>query len=144
MITDKTKAYAISLLKCGDSVQQVSEELELPFMLVKDWNDSLDLKDLTVLNATANALTRVVNGQLSAPGQNVEVLKGKIEEMAIKIVDQMGLTVHTGDPLAARSLQLLADTCTKLYATIVNKGGPVAPGDDSSKGLSLFERLSRD
>ena len=33
MITDKLKANAIALLKLGDSVRQVSEELEIPYML---------------------------------------------------------------------------------------------------------------
>ena len=143
MITDKLKANAIALLKLGDSVRQVSEELEIPYMLVKEWADALDVHDLTALQANARALATVMNKQtvIEPSEQNKEILKAKIEKVALDIVDHVELIVHLGDPIQSKALQLLADTCSKLYLNIVNEGSPAAPQSPTS---TIFEQLSRD
>ena len=143
MITDKLKANAIALLKLGDSVRQVSEELEIPYMLVKEWADALDVRDLTALQANAHALATVMNKQtiIGPSEQNKEALKAKIEKVALDIVDQVELIVHIGDPIQSKALQLLADTCTKLYLNIANGGSTAAPQNPTS---TIFEQLSRD
>ena len=143
MITDKLKANAIALLKLGDSVRQVSEELEIPYMLVKEWAEALDVHDLTALQANARALATVMNKQtvIEPSEQNKEILKAKIEKVALDIVDHVELIVHLGDPIQSKALQLLADTCSKLYLNIVNEGSPAAPQSPTS---TIFEQLSRD
>ena len=143
MITDKLKANAIALLKLGDSVRQVSEELEIPYMLVKEWAEALDVRDLTALQANARALATVMNKQtvIEPSEQNKEILKAKIEKVALDIVDHVELIVHLGDPIQSKALQLLADTCSKLYLNIVNEGSPAAPQSPTS---TIFEQLSRD
>lgn len=145
MITEKTKANAIALLKLGDTPEQVSESLELPLMLVREWFADISPKDLTKLEANANALTRVVEGQiLNSSETNAELLKVKIEETALEIVDQVSKAVPFGDVVQARSLQLLADTCSKLYNTVINKGQLVTPANPAQQALSMFEQMSRD
>lgn len=143
MITDKLKANAIALLKLGDSVRQVSEELEIPYMLVKEWAEALDVRDLTALQANAHALATVMNKPtiIEPSEQNKEMLKAKIEKVALDIVDHVELIVHLGDPIQSKALQLLADTCSKLYLNIVNEGSPAAPQSPTS---TIFEQLSRD
>lgn len=146
MITEKTKANAISLLKLGDTPEQVSEALELPLMLVREWHTSIGGKDLTSLQANANALERVINGELIPSTEaNAEILRVKIEETALKIVEQVSHAVPFGDVVQARSLQLLADTCSKLYNTVINKGQvAAAPQTPGQAALSMFEQMSRD
>lgn len=146
MITEKTKANAISLLKLGDTPEQVSSELELPLMLVREWHEAISSKDLTKMQANANALTRVVNGELlPTSAENAEMLKLKIEETALEIVEQVSKAVPFGDVIQAKALNLLADTCSKLYNTVINKGQiqttPMTPGQQA---LSMFEQMSRD
>lgn len=146
MITEKTKANAISLLKLGDTPEQVSDQLELPVMLVREWAENLGLKDLTALQANTNALARVVQGEvLSTSEENAEILRIKIEETAIQIVDQVNKAIPYSDVVQAKALQLLADTCSKLYSTVINKGqasGP--PQTPGQQALSMFEQLSKD
>ena len=145
MITEKTKANAIALLKLGDKPEQVSADLELPYMLVREWYEALDQKDLTKLQANANALVRIVEGELLANTEdNVEKLRTKIEECAIEIVDKVKATVHFPDVIQAKALNLLADTCSKLYGTVINKGQSGAALPPSMQNLSMFEQLSRD
>ena len=143
MITDKLKANAIALLKLGDSVRQVSEELEIPYMLVKEWADALDVRDLTALQANTRALATVMNKQaiIEPSEQNKEILKAKIEKVALDIVDHVELIVHIGDPIQSKALQLLADTCSKLYLNIANGGDATATQSPTS---TIFEQLSRD
>ena len=146
MITEKTKANAISLLKLGDTPEQVADSLELPLMLVREWSEDIGLKDLTMLQANSNALTRLVNGEvLNGSEANADLLKLKIEEVALKIVEQVSHTVPYGDVVQARSLQLLADTCSKLYNTVINKGqAALPPQTPGQQALSMFEQLSKD
>jgi hypothetical protein len=146
MITEKTKANAISLLKLGDTPEQVSSELELPYMLVREWYEKLDGKDLTMLSANTNALSKLANSEvLMSSEDNAEILKIKIEETAIKIMDKVSDTVHFPDVIQAKALHLLADTCSKLYNTVINKGkSPEGPQSAAMQSLSMFEQLSRD
>lgn len=146
MITEKTKANAISLLKLGDTPEQVAEALELPLMLLREWKETISPKDLTSLQANTNALTKVVNGEvLTSSAENAEILRIKIEETAIKIVDQVSMAVPFADVVQARALQLLADTCSKLYSTVINKGQlPTTPQSPGMQALTMFEQMSRD
>lgn len=140
MITEKLKATAIASLKLGDSIEDVSSRLDLPYMLVKTWYEELDLNDLTMLQANTNALTRIVSGEVSP--SNVDQLKDSIEEVSVEIVKQISNMLPFPDIVQAKALNLLADTCAKLYLTVVNKAGTNAtPG---SKTLSMFEQLSKD
>lgn len=146
MITEKTKANAISLLKLGDTPESVSSELELPLMLVREWHEAIGPKDLTKMQANANALSRIVNSELlPSSAENAEMLKLKIEETALEIVEQVAKCVPFGDVIQAKALNLLADTCSKLYNTVINKGQiqttPMTPGQQA---LSMFEQMSRD
>lgn len=145
MITEKTKANAIALLKLGDTPEQVSDELELPLMLVREWNDSIDGKDLTMLKANTNALTKMASSELIANSDgNIEILRVKIEETAISIMDKVGQTVHFPDVIQAKALHLLADTCSKLYNTVINKGQAPAQQSPGMQALTMFDQLSRD
>lgn len=145
MITDKTKANAISLLKLGDTPEKVSRDLELPLMLVREWHESIGGNDLTSLNANVNAISRVIEGELiPSTNENVEMLRLKIEQTALEIVDHVSKAVPYGDVVQAKSLNLLADTCSKLYNTVINKGQATAPQTPGAAALSMLEDLRKD
>lgn len=145
MITEKTKANAIALLKLGDTPEQVSDELELPLMLVREWYASIDGKDLTMLKANTNALTKMVSSELISNSEgNIEILRVKIEETAISIMDKVAQTVPFPDVIQAKALHLLADTCSKLYNTVINKGQAPAQQSPGMQALTMFDQLSRD
>lgn len=146
MITERTKANAIALLRLGDSPTKVSEDLELPYMLVKEWYEALGLTDLTRLEANTNALTRFAASEiLNSSDQNVEILRNKIEETAIDIITEVRRTHMMGDIVYAKSLNLMADTCSKLYTSVVNRGkGAVDPNVALLTDVTLFDQLSKD
>lgn len=142
MITAKTKAYALSLLKMGDSIKQVSEDLQLPIMLVREWAETIDIKDLTELNANAVAVSRVLEGEVLNSNEDIEKLKNKIEKTALLIIDKVGETIAYPDLPQAKALELLANTCSKLYMTIVSRSNLADSGPIN--GLTLLEQLGRD
>lgn len=139
MFTENTKANAIALLKMGDSPEKVSDDLELPHMLIKEWYEELDLSDLTRMKANALAVSRVLEGEVLV-GDNIENLKNKIEETAILIIDKAKDYTEYPDLAQAKALELLANTCSKLYITIVSKQTGVG---GTSDGLTLLEQLGK-
>lgn len=142
MITDKLKANAIALMKMGDNPRKVSEDLELPYMLCKKWADELGLQDLTVIESRAIGLAKALDGEvMNSSVENVNALKTKIEEAAILIVDKAKEYVHFPDLPSAKALELLANTCSKLYLTIVSKQ---AAQDTPNQGITLLEQLGKD
>lgn len=142
MITDKLKANAIALMKMGDTPRKVSEDLELPYMLCKQWAEELGLNDLTAIEARAIGLAKALDGEImNSSQQNVEILKAKIEETAIHIIDKAREYVHFPDLPSAKALELLSNTCTKLYLTIVSKQ---TVNDQTPQGMTLLEQLGKD
>lgn len=143
MISAKLKANAIALLEMGDSPRKVSEDLELPYMLVMEWAESANIQSLTKLQANAVAVSRVLEGEVMNSTENVDILKTKIEETAIAIVDKATLLAQVPYPdlPQAKALELLANTCSKLYLTIVSKS-PIS--DQPKNGMTLLEQLARD
>lgn len=139
MITDSLKAKAIAQLKLGYPYRDVANQFELPEALVKSWFNSLDVNDLTSLAANIHAIG-VVSDSKVTPG-NVDVLRDKIEKVAIKVIDQAEVYVAYPDIVQAKALNLLADTCAKLYLSIVSKAGSAAI---PTKTASLLEQLGKD
>lgn len=147
MITKELKSTAIAQLKCRVSPDQVALNLDVPLPLVREWFDTISEDDLTGLKANVHAVQSLANGTdvIGNSAQNEELLKTKIEQIAGEIVDQVGLTVTTGDVVRAKTLQLCADTVTKLYSTIVNKDkapqGDVRPNGQT---ISAFKSIMKD
>lgn len=144
MITDKIKANAIALLKLGDSPREISDELEIPYMLVRNWADEIGIEDLTELKANTNALERIITSEvLSSTDANTEMLKLRIEETALKIVERVKDEVKYADLPTAKALQLMAQTCSTLYTTVINKGnvGNAIPGTGN---LTMFDLVAKD
>lgn len=140
MITDKVKAAAIARLRLGDTVEIVSSSLDIPTMLVKEWFEGLDLNDTVRLEANVNALVRIKPTE-----SNVELLKTNIEQTAIEIVEAVRDNLPMPDIVQAKSLNLLANTCAVLYASIVGKAGSSStPMEAYTKSRSLFEQLTKD
>ena len=144
MIPEKTKARAIARITMGEDLEEISTDMMLPYKLVKDWSDNLSEKNLAKMQATSVAIQQVHTGViLSKSESRVNDLKDKIEQLAIDIVVEASKEVTTGDIIKVKALHLIADTCSKLYLTVINKGnaGQPNPGD---KAASMFEQLSRD
>lgn len=142
MISDREKAMAITRLQFGDDPLTISADLGIPTKLVEEWKENLSLSDLTKIEANATALSRVITpSNQTIVENNIEVLKTKIEETAIEIVEQVSLTVCCPDPLRAKGLQILANTCASLYTTLINKDAMSQTGDTN---ITLFQQLSKD
>jgi hypothetical protein len=142
MVSNLEKATAISRLKLGDTPLDISADLGLPTMLIKEWQDNLDMNDLVRLQANTQAVNRLIT--VTPPEDSsllVAGLKNKIEEAAVEIIDHVGFAIRSGDPQYARALHLLASTCTTLYTTIVNKE---AVPTGANTNITLFQQLRKD
>ena len=141
MVSNFEKATALTRLKLGDSPIQISADLGLPTMLVKEWQENLDMNDLVIQQANTNAISRLVKATPSGDKDTIAILRAKIEETAIEIMDQVSLSIMYADPVRAKALQLLANTCSTLYTTLINKDKAPITGDTN---ISLFQQLSKD
>lgn len=140
MITDKIKAKAIALLERRKPAEEIAEELDLPVMVVKDWEKTLSVKSLVALEATVHAIEDI---ELASIDPTMEAkLKTKLEEAAHEIADQVYKYAGGGDVIHARALQLNADTVTKLYQTIILKGQAVVAINPNGSNGSAFQQLN--
>ena len=146
MITPSLKATAIARIKCSEPLEEIARELDIPLAVVKELYNGLDNNDLIRLEANVFALGKLTNGDIIPPSdKNEQMLKMKIEEVAIDIVDEVGLCVTTADPIRAKTLQLCADTVSKLYTTLISKlpagEGGVSP---NGKTIEAFKSIMKD
>lgn len=143
MVSEIDKAASIARLQFGDSPLQISADLGLPTKLVEEWRENLSSQDLLKIEANATAVARI--SEVIPPGIEgndvINRLKNKIEETAVEIVEQVSIAVVCPDPMRAKTLQLLANTCSSLYTTIVNKDVSPQSGDTN---VTLFQQLSKD
>ncbi len=147
MITEATKNKAIFRLRDRETAEDIAKDMELPLPLVKEWESNLDAKDLTRLQSNVHAIETFSKGDILLPSSGQEeILRLKIEEVAIEIVDQVNLTVSTPDIMRAKTLQLCADTITKLYDSLINKksgpaGEPVKP---NGRAITAFQSIMKE
>lgn len=141
MITDATKAKAIAAILRQVPHEDIAEELEIPVVLVREWAN-LQGKNLVTMEANLLAADRVLKGEVLEANQ-VDILKQKLEQAAIDVTNEVPAAI--GDPMYAKSLQLCADTITKLYQVIVCRGD-VNPNNMplSGNGISAFQSIMRD
>lgn len=148
MITEEVKTQAIARLRRGFDPTLISEELGLPDRLVREWQKSLDPHSLLSLEANLHAADELANGRIVLNGDIItnseELLRTKLETVAVEIVDQTALVVTTGDIVRAKTLQLCADTVSKLYQTFITKGIASPNNPRSPTGMSAFQRLMKD
>lgn len=156
MITKELKATAIAKIKCHVPLEEIALELDIPFPLVKEWHaketesesnrTASDLVNTAAKVHAVQVLTRELHQQVIPPSnQQEELLKLKIEEVALEIAEQVSLNLATTDVIRAKTLQLCADTVTKLYNSLISKAiapdGSIRPSDT---GLSAFRNVMRD
>jgi hypothetical protein len=141
MIKETVKAKAIAQIKRSIPLDQIAEELSLPVMLLEDWA-KLEGKDLVAMEANLHAVETILNRQEVVEQDTVEILKTKLEEAALEVTKDIPMAM--GDVVYAKSLQLCADTISKLYVHIVNKGIPADTGIMNLNGDSAFAQLQRD
>lgn len=137
MFTEAIKAKAIAKIKHQVPIEDIAEELELPTTLIEQWA-KLEGKDLVALESNLHAIENVTNQETLDP-TTIDRLKDKLEKAAEEITDDIGMAL--GDPVYAKSLQLCADTVSKLYITLVQKSNP---SDTPDGHVPLFETLMRD
>lgn len=147
LITPKLKSQAIAQLRHRVPIETVADNLELPVPLVREWFENLDEKDLVAVEATAEVVERIMNGEVV--GVDNERLSKALEEAAINIAGEAEKPARSGDMLHAKAVQLCADAVAKLYLALVLKGGMQGSGQGSAplfndKGLSAFERQLRE
>lgn len=143
MISEPTKARALALMKHQVPLEEISEELELPLMLVRDWHKQMSGKDLVALEANIHAVEHVLQGEVLEKDK-IEILKDKLEDAAIEVTKDISMAM--GDPMYAKSLQLCADTIAKLYVSIVKKDTPTEGSNNifNPNGLTAFQSVMRD
>lgn len=146
MIPDTTKNQAIAKLKRNMPAEMIASELDLPLMLVKEWESKLNPNDLVALEANIQAVEevtqRVLNGEI-VPG-NEETLKNELEKAAIQIAQASTKPIFIGDMLHAKAVQLCADAVSKLYQTLILKGAPAGQGSSGGQSNSRFHDLMKD
>jgi len=143
MITSDTKNLVIARLKMAIPLEEISAELEIPLPLIKEWESKLDPNDLVQLKANVHAVNNLSQDvMISSTESNEKLLQAKLEECAIQIAGEI---VRTGaeEVVVAKTLQLLADTTSKLYNTFINKG-PNHGLNEGGNAMSLFDSLRRD
>lgn len=147
MITEAIKNKAIFRLRDRETAEDIAKDMELPLPLVLEWESKLDQKDLTQLQSNIHAVQTFANGDILLPSSGQEeLLRLKIEEIAIEIVDQVSLTVSTPDIMRAKTLQLCADTVTKLYDSLINKktGGSGEPVKPNGRAITAFQSIMKE
>lgn len=143
MITEQIKTNAIAKIKMSVPLEDISRELDLPLLLIKEWESNLNPRDLVQLKANVHACqTLTQEGDITSSENNEKLLKSKLEDVALLIATEAGLCTSIGDVIQAKNLQLLADTTTKLYNTFINKGTNKL--DEPGNNMSLFDALRRD
>jgi len=146
MITEKQKSLAIAKMKNQTPLDLISEEMEIPMGLLKEWHKKLNPNDLIAIESNIIAVERVVNGEIEGVDNNK--LKDVLEEAAQDIAKQVGCAVISGDPLHAKALELCSKAVCGLYQIIVlknNSGSVELPGTrPSGSGLSSFQQLMKD
>jgi hypothetical protein len=148
MITAGLKAKAIARLKLSEDPKTIAEELEIPTNLVKEWHSKLPEGDLIAIEANIHAVDRllVLDAETSLP-INSEILKNTIEETALDLTRAMAIPALSGDVMHAKAIEALCNGLSKMYQTIVLKGGVIDmnPSEQpSAQALSVFEGMMRD
>lgn len=150
MITEKIKAIAKARLHQGIPVATIAEDLQIPSKLIEEWAGTLSPTDMIKQEATLLAVDRLMTQQ--STGElvpfNEELIKNAVEETALEIIKAMAIPVVTGDMVHAKAIQLMADALSKIYHTVVLKGGTIPPasgkGHNSNEMLENFSELMRD
>ena len=141
MITEKQKSLAIAKMKSQTPLEVISEDMEIPLGLLKEWYKKLNPHDLVAVEANIIAVDRALNGEIV--GLPDETLKELLEVAAGDIAKQVGTAAISGDPIYAKTLELCSKAVSNLYQTIILKNNSVAPEPPGSKpsnsGLSIFQ-----
>lgn len=146
MISPQTKAKALAKLTHQIPLEEISAELDIPVMLLKEWEKNLGDKELLSLQSNIHAIQSLAN---EYGGELVNItedqLKNSLEKAGLEIAQAVYKTASSGDIMHAKALQLCSDAVCKIYAAMVLKGGTVIPaGTNNGNGSSVFQRLMKD
>lgn len=149
MITEQVKAKAKAQIKRNIPIEDIAKELDLPLALINEWASKLDPNDLVQQEANVSAIQTIT--ERSEKGELVdmdsEVLRTTMEKTALDLTNSMAIPALNGDMAHAKSIELLANALSKMYHTVVLKGGviDVNPNDTpSNKALEMFASLMKD
>lgn len=145
MITPSLKATAIARIKCLEPLANIAQELDIPLAVMQELYRGMDTNDLIRLEANTFAVQQLAECEIlpSSPNQE-KLLQKKIEDVAIEIVDEVSLCVTTADPIRAKTLQLCADTISKLYITLIAKSTDIGPISPNGKTIDAFKSIMKD
>lgn len=143
MIDAKKKASAIARIKALEELETIAEDMNIPIMLLQDWEASLSDDDLTTVQANTLAVAKVLSGELVEG--NEKILKQRLEEAATEIAIRVHGAAAHGDIVYATSLDKCANAIAKLYATMIAKVGSDNPAfQPSANSRSLFQTQMKD
>lgn len=145
MINASTKNVALARIKLGHDIQEIADELVLPYMVVKEWSDNMDTNGLVAIAARTSAVADFMSDDNLSPDLE-DMLKRKLQKVAIDLTDEASKCVGSGDIVYATSLEKCANAVVKLYDAFVLRG--VSPTQllptASETNITLFQSLLKD
>lgn len=143
MITRDIKNTAISLLTMGNPVDTVADELDLPEALVNEWAGSLKDKDVQMIKATNNAIN-VLGRDIEDPEAQPRIRRS-LEDVAELLIIKLNDAVLANDLVLARTINICADSVSKLHSCFVAKASPDSQGKLADiNNVTTFQNLLRD
>lgn len=144
MIPEKLKAEALSLLSMGRTPEEVSEQFELPLMLVREWKSKLTGSDLVRLSANTHAMKTIMEGEVVTKKVSTQQIQDLLEETAYNIAEEANDVIKYPDLVKAKTLHMMADTVSKLYQTIINKNQTQDSKAPANPAMELLAQLGKD
>lgn len=144
MIDERLKSAAIARIKRQIPLEEIALDLDIPYMLIKEWAHNMQGNDLVALQANIHAAASFASSQ-ELTETTEQKLENKLQDVALEIATETYKAVSLGDPIFSKSLQLCADTITKLHNTFIAKVGEGGKGETpSTDSVSIFSNMLRD
>lgn len=124
MSMDKVKTLAIAKLKSGESIESISEELDVSVSIVKEWEDSLLPGETIAKEVNAIALQKASVILNNTEVSDVDNLQVKLLSLAIAITNVVKNGIQ--DHEIAKAINVSADTIAKLQNAFFAKGQQIA------------------
>lgn len=146
MISEQTKASAIAMLHRQVDSKLIADDLDIPEALVKEWQRKLTPDDIIAVRSHVQILQATTTGELVPLDE--DRLKVELEKAALEIARKSYANAGYSDVVVAKSLQLLAEGVSKIYATFILKGSPGGNNSNnqqpSAGAITMFESVMKD
>lgn len=147
MSMEENKTKALVLYRKGKTAEEVSEELELPKMIIDKWFDDAPRNDKVQLSANIHAIQTLVedvNGELVPETMSPErALSIKVDTIAMDIANKLELAVIQDDMEYAKYLCVCTKTLTDLKSMLPKDTKVEEPVNPNKEHIEMFQELMR-